>query len=29
MIKIHNFARGLRGVRVFWVCEEMSLPYQV
>jgi len=29
MIKIHNFARGLRGVRVFWVCEEMGLPYQV
>lgn len=29
MIKIHNFARGARGVRVFWVCEEMGLPYQV
>ena len=29
MIKIHNFARGLRGVRVFWVCEEMGLPYEV
>lgn len=29
MIKIHNFARGLRGVRVFWVCEEMRLPYEV
>lgn len=28
MIKIHNFARGLRGVRVFWQCEEMGLPYQ-
>jgi glutathione S-transferase len=29
MIRIHNFARGARGVRVFWVCEEMGLPYQV
>jgi glutathione S-transferase len=29
MIKIHNFTRGLRGVRVFWVCEEMGLPYDV
>jgi glutathione S-transferase len=28
MIKIYNFPRGLRGVRVFWVCEEMGLPYQ-
>ena len=27
MIKIHNFARGARGVRVFWQCEEMGLPY--
>jgi glutathione S-transferase len=29
MIKIHNFARGARGLRVFWQCEEMGLPYQV
>jgi glutathione S-transferase len=27
MITIHNFARGARGVRVAWVCEEMGLPY--
>lgn len=29
MIKIHNFARGVRGLRIFWQCEEMGLPYQV
>jgi hypothetical protein len=29
MIRIHNFARGARGMRVFWQCEEMGLPYQV
>lgn len=29
MIKIHNFARGARGVRVAWLCEEMGLEYQV
>ena len=29
MIKIHNFARGVRGLRAMWQCEEMSLPYQV
>ena len=29
MIKIYNFTRGARGVRVFWLCEEMGLPYQV
>ena len=29
MIRIHNFARGARGVRVFWLCEEMGLPYEV
>jgi len=29
MIKVHNFTRGARGVRVFWLCEEMGLPYQV
>ncbi|KYF49045.1 glutathione S-transferase, partial [Sorangium cellulosum] len=29
MIKIHNFARGARGLRVMWQCEEMGLPYRV
>ena len=29
MIKIHNFARGARGQRVMWQCEEMDLPYIV
>jgi glutathione S-transferase len=29
MIRIHNFPRGARGVRVGWVCEEMGLPYEV
>ena len=29
MIKIHNFARGARGQRVMWQCEEMGLPYVV
>lgn len=29
MIKIHNFARGARGLRVMWLCEEMGLPYTV
>ncbi len=29
MIKIYNFARGARGVRVMWQCEEMGLPYEV
>ncbi|MBL6854333.1 MAG: glutathione S-transferase family protein [Alphaproteobacteria bacterium] len=27
MITIYNFPRGARGIRVFWVCEEMGLPY--
>ena len=27
MIRIHNFPRGARGVRVFWVCEEMGVAY--
>lgn len=27
MITIHNFPRGARGVRVFWLCEEMGVPY--
>jgi glutathione S-transferase len=29
VIKIYNFARGARGLRVIWLCEEMGLPYQV
>jgi glutathione S-transferase len=29
MIKIYNFVRGARGLRVIWQCEEMGLPYQV
>jgi glutathione S-transferase len=29
MIRIHNFPRGARGLRVMWLCEEMSLPYEV
>jgi glutathione S-transferase len=29
MIRIYNFARGARGLRVMWQCEEMGLPYQV
>ncbi len=28
MITIHNFARGARGVRVFWLCEEMGLAWR-
>ena len=28
MITIHNFTRGVRGVRVVWVCEEMGLAYR-
>ena len=28
MIRIRNFARGARGVRVLWQCEEMALPYE-
>lgn len=28
MIVIHNFPRGARGVRLFWQCEEMGLPYR-
>jgi glutathione S-transferase len=28
MITIYNFPRGARGVRAFWVCEEMGLPYR-
>jgi len=29
VLRIHNFARGARGLRVMWQCEEMGLPYQV
>ncbi|MDB5424641.1 MAG: glutathione S-transferase [Phenylobacterium sp.] len=29
MIRIYNFTRGARGTRIFWLCEEMGLPYQV
>jgi glutathione S-transferase len=29
MITIHDFARGARGLRVIWQCEEMGLPYRV
>jgi glutathione S-transferase len=29
MIRIHNFARGARGLRVIWQCEEMGLPYRL
>jgi glutathione S-transferase len=27
VITIHNFAHGVRGLRVAWQCEEMGLPY--
>jgi glutathione S-transferase len=29
MIRIHNFPRGVRGLRVMWLCEELQLPYEV
>jgi len=29
MLRIYNFARGARGLRVMWQCEEMGLPYAV
>ena len=29
MIRIHNFPRGARGLRVVWQCEEMGLPYEL
>jgi len=29
MIRIHNFARGGRGLRAIWQCEEMGLPYRL
>ena len=29
MLKVHNFARGVRGLRVMWLCEEMGLCYRV
>lgn len=28
MITIHNFARGARGIRLMWQCEEMGLRYE-
>ena len=28
MITIYNFPRGARGIRAFWVCEEMGLAYR-
>jgi glutathione S-transferase len=28
MITVYNFARGARGLRLFWQCEEMGLPYR-
>lgn len=27
MLRIYNFARGARGLRIMWQCEEMALPY--
>lgn len=29
MIRVYNFANGVRGLRVIWQCEEMGLPYEV
>src|SRR5258705_4263791 len=29
MLRIYNFARGARGQRVMWLCEEMGVPYSV
>lgn len=29
MLQVHNFARGVRGLRVMWLCEEMGLGYRV
>ena len=29
MITLYTFARGARGLRVMWLCEELSLPYTV
>jgi glutathione S-transferase len=28
MIRIYNFTRGVRGLRVVWQCEEMGLAYE-
>ncbi|MGH6871745.1 MAG: hypothetical protein ACREHE_09575 [Rhizomicrobium sp.] len=28
MITISNFPRGARGIRMFWLCEEMGLAYR-
>jgi glutathione S-transferase len=29
MLRIYNFTRGARGLRIMWQCEEMALPYMV
>jgi glutathione S-transferase len=29
MLRIYNFARGARGLRIMWQCEEMGLAYEV
>lgn len=29
MLTITNFARGARGLRLAWLCEEMGLPYRL
>ena len=29
MLRIYNFPRGARGLRLMWQCEEMGLAYQV
>jgi glutathione S-transferase len=29
MMTVHNFARGARGLRAMWLCEEMGLAYEV
>jgi glutathione S-transferase len=28
MIRIHNFPRGLRGIRAGWICEELGVAYE-
>jgi len=28
-IRIHNFERGVRGLRVVWLCEEMGVPWEL
>lgn len=29
MLRIYNFKRGARGLRLMWQCEEMGVPYEV